>query len=94
MLSLLFALTLAAADGPPASAAAPMSKAEARAAAKVEKARLRAEAKAKVVCRERIEPGTSMARNVCITQAEWDKLDRDFQNNRQKPLRPTTGMLR
>ena len=71
-----------------------MSKAEARAAAKAEKERLRAEAKAKVVCKDRVEPGTSMARNVCFTQAEWDKLDRDFQNNRHTPLRSTTGMLR
>ena len=93
MLSLLFALTLAAADAPPA-AEPPMSKAEARAAAKAEKARLRAEAKAKVVCKDRVEPGTSMVRNVCITQAEWDKFERDFQNNRHTPLRPTTGMLR
>jgi len=95
MIALLLALTLSAAE-PAASTTAPppLTKAEQRAADRAERARLRAEALAKVVCKERIEPGTSMRRQACLTQAEWNKLDRDLQNNRIGPVRPAAGMPR
>jgi len=92
MLSLVLALTLQAAEPAPAAEAAPSL--DAKAARRAEKERERAEADAKVTCKRRVEPSTSMSREVCMTQAEWRKIDRDFMNNRSGPVRPTTGMLR
>lgn len=69
MLSLIFALTLAAQTADtPARPVAPVAIAESR---KQRRARERAAAAAKPECREITPTGTNLPQTVCLTQAQW-----------------------
>jgi hypothetical protein len=83
MLTLIFALALAAAEPP---AAPPPTRAEARAAARAEKARLRAEALAVVTCRPRTPTGSNFTQEVCLTKAQWDRIERDEVSGKYRSI--------